>query len=158
MKSDEALWREFVLAYEVDVPEGAVEAELDVIKMDMRHRMRYDQMSGGDVHLFPERELAEQADELYALALFEAKEPRVLSDVIATQGLTATPEELRSEAEALVAREHSTLEMVQRFFGEDFAGLRRDVLNAKARAWACERMRTAPEPLETPEPREVPED
>lgn len=137
MKSKEWLWRQFVLAYDIEVPESAVEEELHTIKMDMRHRMRYEQMAGGEPHLFPEQELAEQEAELQELALFEAKELRVLKDVIARQGFTASPEELRAKAEAIAKREQSTLEMVQRFFGEDFALLERDVLNEKAREWAC---------------------
>ena len=46
--------------------------------------------------------------------------------------------ELRQAAEALAEEEHTTLEMVRRFMGEDYALLKKDVLNKKARAFLAE--------------------
>lgn len=139
MTSREKLWHEFVDAYDIDVPEEAVENELAYITLQMRHNIQYDRLTGGSAHLFPERELAEQEEELRALARFEAKEPRVLKAIIANQGLTATPEELASEAEAVARRQNATMDMVKRFFGDDFAGLEQDVLKEKAINWAVSR-------------------
>ena len=134
------LWREFVDNYEIDVPESAIENELEYIKLDMKHRMQYDQMSGGGMHLFPQMELAEQEAELREAAVFEAKAPRVLKEIIAQQGITTTQDELEAEAQAMAEREGSTIEMVKRFFGDDFAMLERDVLERKAMDWACEQL------------------
>lgn len=141
MSEKEEVWRRFVDAYDIDVPESAVQNELEYIKLDLRHRMHYDQMSGGDLHLFPQRELEEQANELRAVALFEAKAPLVLKDIVAKQGFTATPEELEQEARRMAEREGSTLDTVKRFFGEDFSLLERDVVERKAIDWACEQAR-----------------
>ena len=135
------LWREFVANYEIDVPESAIENELEYIKLDMKHRMQYDQMSGGGMHLFPKMELAEQEAELREAAVFEAKAPRVLKEIIAQQSITTTQDELEAEAQAMAEREGSTIEMVKRFFGDDFAMLERDVLERKAIDWACEQMK-----------------
>ena len=141
MATRDGLWREFVDNYEIDVPESAIENELEYIKLDMKHRMQYDQMSGGGMHLFPQMELAEQEAELREAAVFEAKAPRVLKEIIAQQGITTTPDELEAEAQAMAEREGSTIEMVKRFFGDDFAMLERDVLERKAIDWACEQMK-----------------
>lgn len=141
MAARDELWRQFVADYEIDVPESAIENELAYITLDMKHRMQYDQMSGGGLHLFPQMELAEQEAELREAAEFEAKAPRVLKEIIAQQGITATRNELEAEAQAIAEREGSTIEMVKRFFGEDYALLERDVLERKAMDWACEQMK-----------------
>ena len=132
-------WRAYVLAADANVSQERVEEELALIRADMKHRMIYEQMSGGAPHLFPEAELAEQQDALLEAALLEAKEPLVLKKIIAEQGIEATPEELLAEAEALAEREGSTVDMLKRFFGADLSGLARDVTNRKAIAWACAR-------------------
>ena len=141
MATRDDLWRKFVADYEIDVPESAIENELEYIKLDMKHRMQYDQMSGGGLHLFPQMERAEQEAELREAAVFEAKAPRVLKEIIAQQGITTTQDELEAEALAIAGREGSTIEMVKRFFGEDYALLERDVLERKAMDWACEQMK-----------------
>ena len=141
MAARDELWRQFVADYEINVPESAIENELAYITLDMKHRMQYDQMSGGGLHLFPQMELAEQEAELREAAEFEAKVPRVLKEIIAQQGITATRNELEAEAQAIAEREGSTIEMVKRFFGEDYALLERDVLERKAIDWACEQMK-----------------
>ena len=141
MAARDELWRQFVADYEIDVPESAIENELAYITLDMKPRMQYAQMSGGGLHLFPQMELAEQEAELREAAEFEAKAPRVLKEIIAQQGITATRNELEAEAQAIAEREGSTIEMVKRFFGEDYALLERDVLERKAMDWACEQMK-----------------
>ncbi|HAM15337.1 MAG TPA: hypothetical protein DCP91_05675 [Eggerthellaceae bacterium] len=141
MAARDEIWRKYVEDYDIDVPKSAIQNELEYIKLDLRHRMQYDQLTGGDMHLFPKRELAQQEDELRAAALFEAKAPRVLKAIVAEQGFTATQDELEAEAQAIAEREGSTMDMVKRFFGEDLAMLERDVVERKAIDWACEQMR-----------------
>lgn len=138
MTNDEK-WRTYVLAADVEVSQERVEEELYLIRADMKHRMIYEQMSGGATHLFPDAELDEQQDALFEAALFEVKEPLVLKRIIAEQGIVATPDELLAEAEAIAAREGSTVELLKRFFGDDLSGLARDVANRKAVAWATAR-------------------
>lgn len=136
MKSREDMWRDFVLAYDIEVSEDAVNNELEYIKLDMRHRMQYDRLTGGNAHLFPSQELAEQEEELRMLALFEAKEPKVQRRIIEQEGLVASKEELEAEALAMAKRQNTTIEAVKAFFGEDLAMLERDVLNKKVMDWA----------------------
>ena len=137
MTSREETWRSFVEAYDIDVPEEAVENELAYIRLEMKHRMQYDRLSGGGMHLFPDDELEKQADELQAAALFEAKAPRVVKAIIAEQGFTVTPEELEAEARVVAERQNATMDMMKMFFGDDFSLLERDVLERKAIDWAC---------------------
>lgn len=137
MSHDEATWRAYVLAYDIDVPQEDVEEELYRIRADMKHRMMYAQMSGGEMHPFPEMELERQKDALMEAAVFEVKEPLVLKDLTKRLDVTVTPEELLAEGEAIARRQNSTLDEVKRFFGQDLAFLERDVRENKIRAWAC---------------------
>lgn len=138
MTTKDALWREYVGAYDIDVPAERIEEEYELIRADMKHRMMYAQMSGESTHLFPDVELADQEDELRAAALFEAKEPLVLRDLTKKLDIAVTPEELLVEAEVVAEREHSTVDELKRFFGDDLALLERDVRERKIRDWACE--------------------
>ena len=138
MSYNDDKWRRYVLAYPIEVAQEDVEEELYVIKQDMKHRMIYEQMSGGEMHPFPEMELEEQKDELLKAAVFEVKEPLVLKDLTKKLEITVTPEELLAEGEAIAKRQNSTLDEVKRFFGQDLAFLERDVRESKIRAWACE--------------------
>lgn len=141
MTAHDELWRRFVGEYDIDVPESAIENEVEYLQLAMRHNMQYDRLTGGGAHFFPDRELDDQQAELRAEALFQAKEPRVLKAVIAEQGITASREELEAEAVAMAERQGSALDMVKRFFGDDLAMLERDVLERKAIDWACDQMR-----------------
>ncbi|VEH02878.1 trigger factor [Slackia heliotrinireducens] len=137
MAYHESVWRRFVEDYDIDVPEEAIENELRYVELQLRHNMQYDRLAGGDMHMFPTRELDEQREEMRAAAVFEAKEPRVIKAIVAERGIDVTYEELEAEAEAIAKRQNSTIEEVKRFFGEDLGMLRRDVLDQKAREWAC---------------------
>ena len=137
MSYDEARWRAYVLAYDVEVAQEDVEEELYRIRADMKHRMVYAQMTGAETHLFPEMELDQQKDALMEAAVFEVKEPLVLKDLTRKLDVTVTPEELLAEGEAIAKRQNSTLDEVKRFFGKDLAFLERDVRERKIRDWAC---------------------
>lgn len=134
---NEEKWRTYVLAYDIEVPQDEVEEELYRVRADMKHRMIYEQMSGGEMHLFPDQELEEQKDELMEAAVFEVKEPLVLKDLTKKLAIEVTPEELLAEGEAIAKRQNSSLDEVKRFFGQDLAFLERDVRENKIRAWAC---------------------
>lgn len=137
MSYNEDTWRRYVLAYDIEVSQEEVEEELYRIRADMKHRMMYEQMSGGAPHPFPEMELEEQADALVEAAVFEVKEPLVLKDLTKKLDVQVTPEELLAEGQTIAERQGSTLDEVKRFFGQDLAFLERDVRENKIRAWAC---------------------
>ncbi|RVU98546.1 hypothetical protein EII22_01690 [Coriobacteriales bacterium OH1046] len=135
---DESTWRAYVASYDIEVPEESVAREYEMVRADMKHRMMYAQMSGGETHVFPDQELAEMEDELREAAAFEAKEPLVLRDLTKKLDVTVAPEELLAEAEAMAKRQGTTVGEIKRFFGDDLAFLERDVRENKIREWACE--------------------
>jgi FKBP-type peptidyl-prolyl cis-trans isomerase (trigger factor) len=136
MMTRDELWRRYVMAYDVEVSEEAIENERAYIELDLRHRMQYDRLSGGGAHLFPGQELAEQEDELLAAATFEAKEPLVVRELASRLGLEVMPAELEAEAKTIAESQQTTVEALRSFFGDDLAMLRRDVIERKAIDWA----------------------
>jgi FKBP-type peptidyl-prolyl cis-trans isomerase (trigger factor) len=137
MTRDEA-WHRFVEDYDIEVSPEAIENERRLIELDIRHRMQYDRLTGGDAHVFPSQELADQEEELTRAATFEAKEPLVLRALQEQLQLTVTDEELEAEAAALAERNGTSPEAVRGFFGDDLSMLRRDVLRRKAIDWALD--------------------
>ena len=138
MTSREDVWKQYVEAYELDVPEELVENELQYIIAEMRHRMQYDTLTGGQPHLFVEMELEQQMDDMRAAALYEAKSDLVMKELLNRHGFTATKEELEAEAAAMAERQSTTVDMIKGFFGEDLAMLERDVKERKAMDWVWE--------------------
>lgn len=142
MNTRDAAWKRFVENYEIDVPEDAVENELHFIMLDMRHRMRYDTLTGGSYHFNARAELAEQEEELRAVARLEVKSGLVMKALLAEHQFTVTKEELEAEAAAMAQRQNTTVEMIQGFFGADLAMLERDVKERKVIDWVCEQAKS----------------
>lgn len=139
---DEAAIREYIERYDIEVPESAVENELQYITLEMKHRMQYSALTGGGPRLGARAELEAQAEELRRAAYYEAKSELVIKDIIAKQGFTVTKAELEAEAEAMAARQGTTVEMIKSFFGEDLAMLERDVKITKAMNWIEEQIKS----------------
>lgn len=135
MNTKEAAVRKYIEQCEIEVPDAMVENELQYITLEMKHRMQYDTLTSGQLHLNPGAELAEQEKELREAARYEAKSELVLKAVIAKQGFTVSPEELEAEAAAMAQRQNATVEQLKLFFGEELAMLERDVKERKAVDW-----------------------
>lgn len=127
--------RQYVLDYDIDVPEEKIKNEYDFIVLDMKHRMQYDTLSTGTRHPDVQGELEAQKDDIRKAAVYEAKSELVFKDIIQKQNFTVTAEELQAEAQNMVEREHSTMDMVKRFFGDDLTGLEPDLKRRKAMDW-----------------------
>lgn len=131
--------RRFIMDYPIEVPPQALENELNYMRMEMRHRMRYDTLTGGPHHFNADGELEQMEDELRQAAYYEAKYGLVIRDIIARENFSVTRRELEEEAAAIAERQHSTIEMVYRFFGEDLAMLEKDLKRQKAEQWIFEK-------------------
>lgn len=131
--------RRFIMDYPIEVPRQALENELNYIRLEMRHRMRYDTLTGGPHHFDADGELEQMEDELRQAAYYEAKYDLVIKDIIARENFSVTRRELEEEAAAIAERQHSTIEMVYRFFGEDLAMLEKDLKRQKAEQWIFEK-------------------
>lgn len=137
MISKEGAIRKFVREYEIAVPQELVEEEYHLCLMDMKHKMVYGQMAGShNMNPIEQAEaIKDSQEELMEVAYFSVKEELVMKDVIAKGNFTVTQEELSSYAEAMAKRQNTTIDMVKRFFGEDFSLLASDVKRQKAEGW-----------------------
>lgn len=131
----EEMIRKYILEYNIEVPEERIAEERNYIQREMRHRMQYDTLTTGAHHLFPGQELENMKEELNQAAYYEAKYDIVIRDIIKVQNFSVTNEELKEEAISMAERQNSTVDMIKRFFGEDFAMLADDVERRKAEEW-----------------------
>ena len=136
----EEAFRRYVEQCDIEVPAEKLENELNYIRLEMRHRMQYDTLTTGALHLFPQAELAEREAELRGAALYEAKSELVMKKLLAELHPVVAPEELAAEAEAMAVRQNTTVAMLKRFFGEDLAMLERDVKENKVKDWVLQQM------------------
>ena len=127
--------RKFILNYELEVPQYYIDREMNYIQLEMRHRMQYDTLTGGRLHLNPWGELEEMKEELYQAAFYEAKSDLVIKEIIAKQNFIVSKEELEAEAEAMAQRQNCSVDMGRQFFGNDLAMLEGDVKRQKAEKW-----------------------
>ena len=139
MTRDEA-WEAYVKDFEIEVPEERVEEELDLIIMDMKHRMQYAALTGEGYHPFPQMEIERQQEELRAAAYTEVKSELVMQQLLREYDFSVTREELEVEGAALAERQGTTIEQVKSFLGPDLALLERDLREAKAMDWVFEQV------------------
>lgn len=137
MISREGAIRKFVRAYDIPVPEELVQEEYQLCLADMKHRMVYDQMAGtlGMNPMEQAQAIQDSQEELMEVAYFTVKEELVMKALLPREDFSVTAQELRDYAQDLAQRQNTTIEMVQRFFGEDFSLLEGDVRRKKAEDW-----------------------
>ena len=123
----ELLLDQIIQESRVGFSEEKVENELKMEMAGLMQTMRYRAM-GGD-HQLEETSLEEWMEKL---------RKEIIRLIIREEQLQVSEAELRQAAEELAEKEHTTLEMVRRFMGDDYALLKKDVLNQKAKAFLAE--------------------
>ena len=132
----ELLLDQIIRESRVGFSEEKVENELKMEMAGLMQTMRYRAM-GGD-HQLEETSLEEWTERLRREIIRDHQAEEILRLIIREEQIQVSEAELRQAAEALAEEEHTTLEMVRRFMGEDYALLKKDVLNKKARAFLAE--------------------
>lgn len=143
MSVKEDAFRKYVETYDIPVPEERVQNELNLIIQQENHRMQYDTLTTGRLHLNRGKELAGQMDEMKQAAYDEVKSELVMKKILTQMNFSVSREELKAKAAAIAESQDSSLEMVKRFFGEDLSGLARSVKEEKAIDWVYEQMRNS---------------
>lgn len=133
----DSCWMNYVRTYPLTVSEEAVQNEIEYFKAQARHCLRYDTLTGGAPHPFAELEIAKREEEIHEAAWLEAKSDMVIKELLKNHPVSVTENELRQEAEAICKRQNTTMELVRRFFGDDFSGLTREVQIRKAIDQVC---------------------
>lgn len=128
---EELLLDAIILQSDIPVSEEKVEQELQMELAGFLQTMRYRAM-GGD-HQMEEIDLDEWKKNIRDEIIRDRKVDFILRTVIEKEQISATMEELEQAALKLAQKEQTTLEMVRRFMGDDYALLKKDVLYEKAR-------------------------
>jgi len=113
------------------IDESALAAEVELMKLELRHRLQYEQMATGIVDYSGESLEARFAS-LREEAEQQLKANAVIEGVIAAEQFTLAREELETEAAAIAKRKNIPFEMVKGFFGEDLSLIKKDLLVDKA--------------------------
>ena len=137
MISKEGAIRKFIERYQITVPQEAVEEEYQVILMDLRHRMTYASMAGGpQLNPLEQRAaLEDMKEELEQTAYYNVKEELVMKELLEKEEFAVSPEEVQHFAENMAQKQNTTMEMIQKFFGEDLSMLVQDVKRQKVEDW-----------------------
>lgn len=136
-KLEEAVLNQLVETYELDVPKAMVDNEVNGMVCQLYQQMRYDALRTGEPNFFIQRDIEAQMDSIRETACREVKIDLILREVIATEQLQITREELEAEAAAMARRQGTTVEQIKGFFGEDLDMLRNDLLIRKAIDFIC---------------------
>lgn len=131
----ETVIKNFIKEYDMEVPQDKVENELQFMVSDLRHRMHYSSMTGGEFILNPAAKINESLDELREMAFIEVKTDLVLKRLISDLNISVSESELKEEALRISKQENTDVEMLKRFFGEGFELLKRDIQRKKALDW-----------------------
>ncbi len=141
---EESVFRSCVEQYPEEVPPEKVEEELNLMILEMKHRMQYQNLASGSILMPTRQEMENQLADMKKEAYYAVKSELVLKRVMEQQSFTVTREELEQEAEAMAARQNTTVEMIRKFFGDDLDMLKQDLLVRKARAYVCLKGRCEP--------------
>lgn len=115
----------------IKIPADELEQEVKLLNAEAAHKRQYDAlMNGMSTDMSQPSEEAWEGLKLQALRNLRIQ--HLIDETIRKEDFKVTKEELEEEANALAKRQNTSLDMVRGFFGEDFALLKRDVLEKKA--------------------------
>lgn len=134
----ESIINRYIKEYDIEVPKEKVENELQFMVSDLRHRMHYSTMTGGEFILNPAAKINDSMDELEGLAFMEVKTELVLKKLIKELNISVSVTELNEEANRISKQENSDIEMLKRFFGDGFELLKADIQRKKVLDWIVE--------------------
>ena len=133
----DAIVAEMVEARDIEVPQDLVDAEARMMAIELYQELKYASMlSAGEPGFLPD-EMADRMEEIRQEAFRTVKTRLVLRDIIETESLEVTQEELEAEAMAISVRQQMPIEMVKGFLGDDLRMLRDDLLVRKALDSVC---------------------
>ncbi len=127
----EILLDQIISEADIACPEEKVEQELRMEWAGFCQTMRYRAM-GGD-HQMEKIDPDEWRESIRNEIIRDYQTEIILKFIIEEENLSVSREELEAAARELAEKEHTTLEMVRRFMGEDFSLMKKEVLYKKAK-------------------------
>lgn len=129
--AEEWLFDQIIRQSDIFISEEEVEQEINMELAGFLQTMRYRAMAGD--HELEEVDLDEWKEDIRKEIIRDHQVEVILRVVIEQEKLTVSFEELEEAAVQLAKKEQTTLEMVRRFMGEDYALLKKDTLYRKAK-------------------------
>ena len=123
----------------ISIPEEEIEAETDIQLSGRYQSMKYAAMGSGNMAELMTLDRDALREETREAVIKELTIDKVIKEIVKTEDIQVTAEELTREAERIAREQNSSMEMVKRFFGDDFSGLSGDVKIKKARDLVYER-------------------
>jgi len=114
-------------AYEIEIPAEKVEQEVHIMQLELKHRVQYGIMQGMVDTLTAHEELEEQMREIPARAYRMVKTEQVLDDLISKWEIMPSREELKAEAERISKDSNLPEHLTEKFWGEDYQLLVKDL-------------------------------
>lgn len=130
-RAADMLLDQIITEAEISCPEEKVEQELMMEWAGFCQAMRYRAM-GGD-HQMEEINPDEWRESVRNEIIRDYQTEIILKFIIEKENLSVSREELEAAARELAKKEHTTLEMVRRFMGEDYSLMKKEVLYKKAK-------------------------
>lgn len=135
---DSPLFIKYVDEAEIDVPENKVQDEIHMMQVELKHNAQYSVMCGENDMLTSVKEMDEAMQEIPQKAYHQVKTELVLDRVIRENNLMPSEEEVKTEAERISKEKNIPLEMMEKFFGKNYALLVRDLQVRMAAELICE--------------------
>lgn len=128
----EAVLDRLLEANDIEVPQNLVDDEVNLMILELQHRVKYESLTTGRITRFTQDDLAKQMEEFKEEAFKLVKTRLMLKGIIEAEGFTVTKDELEQEAKAIAVRQQMPVEMVKDFLGQDLEQLKDDLLVRKA--------------------------
>lgn len=119
---------------EFSFEEEEIEQEAEALYIGTLKQMQYARMFGdADEAMAPAPDPDKLRSQIRREVIRERQENQILREIIEREGLTVSPEECEGRARQIAAEQGTDLSMVRMFFGEDYSGLKQELLMEKAR-------------------------
>jgi hypothetical protein len=109
-----------------------VDSETDYTLVSISQNLKYKAMIDGDYAAYETFNATADRDNIREQVVRRLKVDKILKSVVRQEHLVLTRDDLEDEAKAMAARQQTSIEMIERFFGRDFAMLETDLLLRKA--------------------------
>lgn len=128
----ELLLDKIIESNEFCLSEEWIEKETDQELISRSQQLKYQGMIDHDFQRYYNYGTEEDRNEARRCVIRKTQVEMLLKSIIEQENLDATAEELEVKAEKIVQQENTPIDMVKRFFGEDFSLLKGDLLKEKA--------------------------
>lgn len=128
----EQLLDTIIACNDIYIPEEQIASETDYEFVGRSQALKYQGMMSGDYSRYQSYGTQENREEVERDVIRQIKVEKILKSIIEQENITATQEELEAKAKAISEKRQLNLDIIERFFGEDYSLLQGDILKEKA--------------------------